>query len=379
MLNSYRIYSGYAQGASHIAKDMPCEDFAASYEGQNIAIVVISDGHGDKNCFRSAKGASIACNSAIEKTRDVFEHDDEAVSALVNSPKRVITELEKSIIWLWNKKVQEDLSEFPITEEELKELDVRIADTLRSGNKLNKVYGCTLIMAVLLEECWFAIQIGDGSCVSIHENGIYSRKIPADSEGCVGNRSTSICGSEAFENFRYYYGTNLPDAVFVASDGVEESFDENGLNKCYYSIASIIKSNDHQISDQKMREILNKISNGGSGDDVSIACIINNNREIRKPLATSKQIAEKMNQLYSTLRDVEERYTELQNKKKELEAIVRKLDTVTEQLTELSNQFVSAKTIKKNVDQYWKNVGAEVEDLPEIMEYEPIIKRKIEK
>ena len=124
-----------------------------------------------------------------------------------------------------------------------------------------------------------------------------------------------------------------------------------------------------------MTEILNKISSGGSGDDVSIACIVSKDKELRKPMATSKQVAQKMQQLYNTLRDVEERYIELENKKKELEAIVRNLNTVKEQLKDLSRQFVSAKDIKRNVDKYWESVGTEIEDNHEIMEYEPILNR----
>lgn len=375
MQDSHLIYSGYVQGASHIAKGMPCEDYAACYADDHIAVAVISDGHGDKNCFRSAKGANIACLSAIEKTKEIFESFDEVNFEFQNSPKRVITELEKSIIYLWNQKVQEDLLDNPIMESELQELDNYVAETLRSGKKQSKVYGCTLIMAVILKEYWFAIQIGDGKCVASYDNGIYRQPIPADMEGCIGNRSTSICGSDAFENFRYYYGTDLPSAVFVASDGVDESFDENGLNKCYYSVAAILKSYDSEIYHQKMTEILNKISSGGSGDDVSIACIVSKDKELRKPMATSKQVAQKMQQLYNTLRDVEERYIELENKKKELEAIVRNLNTVKEQLKDLSRQFVSAKDIKRNVDKYWESVGNEIEDNHEIMEYEPILNR----
>lgn len=48
-LNAHHI------GKSHIQSGLLCEDYSATYSDDQISIVVISDGHGDKNCFRSEK------------------------------------------------------------------------------------------------------------------------------------------------------------------------------------------------------------------------------------------------------------------------------------------------------------------------------------
>lgn len=48
-MEGFKSYSGYKVGVSHIAKNMGCEDYAATYDNEKVSIAVISDGHGDKN------------------------------------------------------------------------------------------------------------------------------------------------------------------------------------------------------------------------------------------------------------------------------------------------------------------------------------------
>lgn len=403
MINNYITYSGHQIGVSHIDKGLQCEDFSANYIDERIAIAVISDGHGDKNCFRSAKGAEIACTIAIEKVNEVL-CDTDAIIELKSSPDRIITELEKCIIHSWNQCVLDDARIHPFTDIEYQGLDDNVVLTLKSGQKHQKVYGCTLIMCVFVEGFWFGIQIGDGKCIACASNGLYSQPIPADNEGCVGNRSTSICNSNAFDSFRYYYGTDIPVAVFVASDGVDESFDENGLNKCYYTISSWLKTLNENDYRNNIDELLRKISKGGSGDDVSIACIVSRKEEVKKPFATSQQVALKMDELFSILQEAEKRYIELSEQKREadegkcklekevldlekllndkkiayeekcceLDSVKRNIDTISEQLQLLSNQFINAKETKKKVDEYWIQLGVEICDNSEVMNYQPI-------
>lgn len=395
----YAVINSHMRGASHIAKGMECEDFSEVYLDENIAIAVISDGHGDKNCFRSALGAKFACKSAISTVLKLANYDE-----LKKSPDRVITEIEKNIILSWNDLVMEDVNNNPIKESELSSLDSDVVEMLRSGRRIQKVYGCTLIMTCILDNFWFGIHVGDGKCVCVFENGLYSQPIPWDNVGCVGNRSTSICDSKAFDNFRYVYGTDIPTASFVASDGVDESFDENGLNKCYYSLAVWAKTlNDDELK-TSFDQLLDRISQGGSGDDVSIAGIVSVQREVKKPVATSRQVAEKMGEMFGTLKEIEARYIELrdrdseldetisrveneierlekeieekkksiEDKKIEIDSVKRNLQNVTEQYREISDQFKVAKERKKQVDDYWKSLGVKPTDTSDIDNYEPI-------
>ncbi len=62
-LNAHHI------GNSHVQSGMSCEDYSATYSDDQVSIIVISDGHGDKNCFRSDRGARYACETAINLCR----------------------------------------------------------------------------------------------------------------------------------------------------------------------------------------------------------------------------------------------------------------------------------------------------------------------
>lgn len=404
LLNSYFTYSGYQIGVSHVSKGFGCEDYSGDYIDSHIAVAVISDGHGDKNCFRSAKGAQIACSAAIDRVKALFFDYDLAVCELKRSPDRIITELEKAILYRWNCSVMEDISRNPFTEQEYQGLEESVLVMLKGGQRQQKVYGCTLILCVFLADFWFGIQIGDGKCVVCDKNGLYTQPIPWDHEGCVGNRSTSLCQSQAIDSFRYCYGTEVPVAAFVASDGVDESFDENGLYKCYYSVGTWIRTLPAAEYSQKMAELLGKISQGGSGDDVSIACIVNRIEEIKKPYATSAQVAEKMEELYFMLKELEQQYLVLESKKQEtavnedklveemdemkktlaekqemLEEIkcekdnlCKSFDSVKRQLIQASAQFAHAKDTKQKVDEYWTQLGGDIYDNSEIMNYIPL-------
>ena len=402
MLDSFKVFNGHRIGASHIARGAPCEDYSMSYQNDHVSIAVISDGHGDKNCFRSAKGAQIACEVAVERIKSTFTCN-ESVDILKTSPERVISEIEKSIICFWNDNVEKDIIDNPISDDELRGLDKNVIDAIRNTERSHKVYGCTLIVAVFFNDFWFSIHIGDGKCVAIQKNGLYKQPIPWDNENCVGNRSTSICASRAYDSFRFTYGEEIPVAVFVASDGVDESFDENGLNKFYYTLAYWVRTLSAEECKNKLDEMLSQISQVGSGDDVSVSCIIDCVNDIKKPFATSQQVAEKMEELYSTLLDIEGRCSDLVERKIEVEkkvneiqreindleerikhkkeqlkertaeqeSILKTFVSSKEQLDGIVSQFEEAKNVKQRVDDYWTELGETIADNSLIMNYTP--------
>ncbi len=401
-MEGFKTYSGYKVGASHIAKNMGCEDYAATYDGEKVCIAAISDGHGDKKCFRSAQGANIACDVSIGCVRKLIESSPSSCDAIRKSPDRIITELERTIIREWNNGVNNDLSLNPITDVELNGLPEGAVEAIRSGQSLNKIYGCTLIMCVVIDSFWFGIHIGDGKCVVAMNNGLYTQPIPWDEVGCVGNRSTSICNSNSFAGFRYIYGTDIPTGLFVASDGIDESFDESGLNRCYYTLGYWAQTLSKEELDSKMDELLTQITNNGSGDDVSIACILSTTNDIKKPYASSEQVAEKLKELIDNIKDKEAQYDSLTESKREtseslvehkseLEDLRNKIALLEEQVKdkeqELANidnnlhdvarqlqksvaQLPKAKETKERIDQYWKGNGVEIKEDAEL-DYSP--------
>lgn len=117
--------------------------------------------------------------------RSLIESSPSSCDVLKKSPDRIITELEREIIREWNKGVTNDLGTNPINDNELNGLPEDAVEAIRAGHSLNKVYGCTLIMCVVIDGFWFGIHIGDGKCVVAMNNGLYTQPIPWDEVGCV--------------------------------------------------------------------------------------------------------------------------------------------------------------------------------------------------
>lgn len=341
-MQSYITLHNHHIGLNHINNGMECEDYSLSFTDDNLSVAVICDGHGDKNCFRSAIGAKTGCEIAVKKARQFQQY------ILNNSDcenldfDTLLQELEEDIVNLWRQSVLSDAQDNPFTEEELSPLSANVQEIYRNYQRMEKAYGCTLIMAVVMQKYWYALQIGDGKCVAIYDDGVYVEPIPADEENCVGNRSTSICGSHALEDFRHYWSQIKPLAVYVSSDGIEESFDEKGLFNFYYSITHWVQNDGKEIAEKQIEELLPKISEGGSGDDVSVAGVVASLPRVSPARQSLEQVETKViaaeNQLsrFSDLlaNSVEE--SDLAKKKKA--GIDQKIKELTETLTKLTEE-----------------------------------------
>lgn len=298
-LCKYTTINAYHVGTSHVKNGLNCEDYSASKENKNFSIAAISDGHGDKNCPRSANGALFACETALELIKDFCIKD--SVNSLECKIDGEIKELENKIISVWLEKVFEDIENRPFTKDELSQVSPKISEDYKNNIKSERAYGCTLIAAAVSKDYWFVLQIGDGICTAIFDDGVYVKPVPVDEE-CCGNRSTSICSENALSSFRHYFSRVMPEAVFVVSDGVQESFDESGLDNCFYSIARWVFL-DGDGAKEKLDELLPRISEGGSGDDVSIAGFVNMEKPVQKPRASLEKISEQV----ASIRSVNEK------------------------------------------------------------------------
>ncbi|MGN8654484.1 protein phosphatase 2C domain-containing protein [Blautia obeum] len=341
-MQSYITLHNHHIGLSHINNHMECEDYSLSFGDDNLSVAVICDGHGDKNCFRSALGAKIGCEIAVKKARQFQQYLSKNLGCENTDFDILLHELEEDIVNLWRQSVLSDAQENPFTEEELTPLSANVQEIYRNHQRMEKAYGCTLILAVIMQDYWYALQIGDGKCVALYDDGVYVESIPADEENCVGNRSTSICGSHALEDFRHYWSQIKPLAVYVSSDGIEESFDEKGLFNFYYSITHWVQNDGKEMAEKQIEDLLPKISEGGSGDDVSIAGIVAPVPRVSPARQSLEQIETKViaaeNQLSrfsDLLANTVEESDSVKKRKAEIEQKIREL---TEELTKLTEE-----------------------------------------
>lgn len=268
---NYKAFAISAQGESHIRRGKECQDASFSVCNDDVSIIVVCDGHGGDDYVRSAFGSVFACETAVENIRFFLENADK--EKLKNNTDTVLANLEASIISGWNERLSEHYAANPFTDDELALLSDRALNRYLNQNRIESAYGTTLLAAAVTKDFWFAIQIGDGKCVAADADGNFEQPVPWDDK-CFLNTTTSMCDSEAIINFRHYYSEKLPAAVFLCSDGIDDSFSgDEKLNGFYKTVLQSFSTSDIDDAVSELREYLPRLSAKGSGDDVSVAVL----------------------------------------------------------------------------------------------------------
>lgn len=260
------------QGASHIKKNKECQDSSESYFDENCAIAIVCDGHGGDDYVRSASGSAFACAAAKNSIINFIENVDN--DDLTRHHNQLIHNLNASIISAWNEAVYAHYTEHPFTEAEITVLSERAKRKYLKEKRIESAYGTTLIAVACTKDYWFGIHIGDGKCVAVNPEGKFVQPIPWD-EKCFLNATTSICDTDALNRFRSFYSEKLPVAVFVGSDGIDDCFSsEQQLNNLYKTVLYSFATSDFDAAVDDLRDYLPRLSAKGSGDDVSIAAVL---------------------------------------------------------------------------------------------------------
>lgn len=320
------------QGESHIVTGKVCQDASYSISNDVISMAIVCDGHGGSRYFRSDVGAQLAIES-IKKSVETFVHDVAkslfvgkpftqklAITSEVNQPviskdtetDKVIRQLFSSIIYDWRNNILEHANKTPLTEDEIKTLPDEYIKEFNNNEGVEKTYGCTLMCYVCTSLYWFAFHLGDGKCIAFDDEGKWIEPIPWD-ERCFLNKTTSLCDSNALDEFRYCYcgDGHYPIAVFLGSDGIDDSFGETeNMVNFYVQILKLLAKEGEDSVTQTLRETLPNLSKIGSKDDMSVACVYDDCRltdSIKPLILWQKQNVEndinKLNERILHLRD----------------------------------------------------------------------------
>lgn len=276
---TYRSFSDFHQGYSHVKKGSACEDYAMSYSDPDnrFHICVTCDGHSDKNCFRSKKGSEFGCLAAIDVLKKFFElYFEDGRKDYVFSDM-AINRVKMSIKESWNDKVFKNLSDNPLTEDELKPLSNNVRQIYESGKLLENIYGATFLAAALCDDFFVAFHIGDGLLISVEEDGIYHEPISADTDKVHGSPA-SICDADLFSRpmaFRHIITKKKPLAVIVTSDGVGDCMDLLDYKKSLKQILDVFneKENKHMPQSElnkSQKKYLNSYLEYWAGEGVGV-------------------------------------------------------------------------------------------------------------
>lgn len=274
-MTDYRAFHLTVIGASHIKSGTVCQDCSQSCEKTECRLVVVCDGHGGADYFRSDRGSKLAAVAFM----DCMENPDliAALSAAAAEKQRQsrMEQLIKSIIARWNSLVEQDMRQHPFDEDELSGVSEKARRRYEAGERLQAAYGTTLIGAVLAENFWLGLQIGDGKCVAVSETGEFTQPIPWDEE-CFLNVTTSLCDENAAKEFRFCFSRTLPAAVFIGSDGIDDCFaGDERLYDFYRVTLKSFAETDEETAIAQLKEYLPTLSEKGSGDDMSVGILVN--------------------------------------------------------------------------------------------------------
>lgn len=274
-MKDYTAFSFTSIGYSHITAKKVCQDSSSWYQDEIASIIVVSDGHGSANFTRSDRGSRFACdaalNAAIAFLKDVILED------LLDEGRRdeVVLQLCKNIMLRWNTMVDRDVACDPFSKSEVENVSEKYREGYLRGISTEHAYGATLIIAIITRDFVLAIRNGDGQCVAVDRDGRFSTPIPWN-EDCEFNITTSLCDSEAIDEFRYWFATDLPAAIFIGSDGVDDSYATvDDLYNLYRRICLKALDEGPDAAAEFVKDALPEITKRGSTDDVSIAGLIN--------------------------------------------------------------------------------------------------------
>jgi serine/threonine protein phosphatase PrpC len=258
-------------GYSHLASGKPCQDASYAASNDHYAVAIVSDGHGGEAYSRSDVGAQMALHAAryvIDNNPLTSWHDPSIRPALFDE-----------LVRTWVDLVTEHDSSTHDDDTDITHVFDLVPPT--RSPEITMRYGCTLMLACVHPNGWFAFQIGDGKCVAIHPLAptgdpaqLTSEPIPND-ERCFLNHTTSLCDADAAAEFRFCGGDrdSTPVAIFLGSDGIDDSWgSEEALHNFYIDILKHCASREAVQAD--LADALPQLSRLGSHDDMSVAAIV---------------------------------------------------------------------------------------------------------
>ena len=371
----YDVFSITVRGDSHIRHETVCQDASEKYFTEKCKIIAVSDGHGDPNCFRSDKGSKFAVEVCMEGLKQFAEgiHDFKMESSIEMEQEREehIQRLKNAIVTQWNLKIQEDLEQNPITEEEYAICDKEWCNRYKNGERTNHIYGATLIGCLIFKDYIIALQQGDGRCVWIDSDGTFSQPIPWD-DRCIANITTSMCNVDAASSVRHYFKKlseeNCPAAIFAASDGIEDSYSSEEMMNSFYRECcnKLVEENDVSKIEEYFQEILPHISKNGSGDDMSIAGIFD--RERLKPLLESFQKTNRIICLDNDIKRHERRIPDMEEKLRYFSSKLQEIKQTQEKYQENIRQLEEKKEEKQRRVNELNNQKSKLEEERKLQE-----------
>lgn len=270
------------RGSEHIKTEKPLQDYSGSStdKWKSYAYALIADGHGGEKYFRSADGSRFAVLFAVEAMnkvlKDLLFYIKKKDTDVID---KTLDNLCSRILILWREKVKAHYMENPLTEKEIQTCEELKLSLPLSDDDIYTLYGSTLLASAYFDnfDFWFSLQIGDGKTIAIKQDDSIFYPIEEDEDMGFGV-TASLCGKSAKERFHYNFGYEKLNGIAVMSDGMADSFDSEKLPDFILKIQKNALENV-DVAKTELQSFLPKLSEQGSGDDISIAGIFHKENE----------------------------------------------------------------------------------------------------
>jgi len=271
MVGSWLTFGKSVRGAAHTRRGVVNQDALNHFTG-DPSVVAVADGLGGKKYIRSQEGSRLAVEAAIEAAKNgLYLRADMGPESLEDSAEH----LKMQMLLRWQRSVDGHFAQSPFTDDEQAVLAGYEPISHRTA------YACTLLWAVAYKDLVLLIQCGDGDILGLQCD--CAKAMMDDDEYALGNETTPLSAlrSPAEIHHKILIGEDIPNLIALSTDGVKNSFDDtNPADNKFYSIPSWIKSElDIQevfyadAIETQLAKQLEKITTGGSGDDVTIGVL----------------------------------------------------------------------------------------------------------
>lgn len=256
------------RGYSHICRGTECQDSMKKLEREDgTVILAVADGHGSRACPHSKDGSQLAVETfcgIMEQHLDAYTGELEQLRLLLHreGSLRIAQIIEQE----WKQRVlafhREQERELPVTGEGEPEFSA-----------LYKLYGSTLLGAVITDSYVFAFQIGDGDILYADRQGVAP---VVQGEKLLGVESYSLCSRDAWKKavsalWQRTWSEQLPLMFLLSTDGFANSFasDEGFYSTCQ-DYFSLLNEHGAQAIDANLPNWLAETSQLGCGDDTTV-------------------------------------------------------------------------------------------------------------
>ena len=266
----WQVLSASVPGAIHERHGERNQDALSwwSSEGDRpLAVLCVADGHGGSEYTRSHIGACHAVTQAqrllVGEVIPLFQ-DESNLPNLAQFNRHLMQQLPKLLVSLWRESVVKHATDNPVQEDER---------PAQSEAPVERLYGATLLAALLAPEFHLYIQLGDGDILTISADGEITRPPFEVDSHSFANHTTSLCSKEAWRFVRIHFQPIVerpPVFVMLATDGYSNSFAEDAdFKQVAKDLYTTIQQDGPSAVAGHLRGWLKATSEGGSGDDIS--------------------------------------------------------------------------------------------------------------